>query len=807
MHNLRQLAESFLASAGYHFLQQKDDFFVADRLGLGGLRDTWLVWVPQRLNLPEDYRRAESGLLGEFNIYIPNYPNARYFVLTPSVGSFTKAFRSDASRLGVTLTVPILFFDSPYKRELATDYKSAISSLIENNPSKMRVPQPFTDPSAEPVSETGEDLLTELLEEISNHSDPCLRIVVGPAGIGKSVLFNAVFNNLYDRFHQAKAKRQVFCRPVPLLPAHLRRTASVRARAVIEEFLRSDVAAPVPAATFEWMLCNRYSTWLFDGLDELYAGDPEFFSNLLDLFTRSDSQAQVLLCARESLITSSSAFADFLEEFAGSAEGAVRIYRLENWQRKSKRAFGWLQFEGRLPKSDERDTEKVTHFLQWTDGSQSHKALSAVPYYCGLMLEGFEQGRTNEVETDFALIDHSVTSIIDREADKGLISAEVFQPNGLAEWLEEVAFHHYVSGYRGVSASDIAVFAKLVLAEDLPPESQENAVTSLVQFPVFKKGPEIGTVSFEHELVCEYLAARFIMRRFSSDPEWAARSLSGRIDLSNSLMLRYLAAHLPNQPGARTAIVDTLRRGVLRGHAFASLLQVLLLAYPDRDLIKVQALDFEGRDLSHVQFVDRDLAGVSFRNSNLSSTNFVRCNFQKSHFEGAYLIGTSFCDLPELALQDAVFGNLMRFSFIYVNGKKVEDLAAGTKWIERMTNISHEMKQPCPAAQQLRTLYMKFISLDGSSKRDELWEKDLLCGRRIVGAPSSKDCLDAARRFGFIRPAERPRRLRRAAGERYGEMVQFVSSLQMSESLRQLLDSICDQTRCEHVPSVVSLSK
>jgi hypothetical protein len=61
MRDIQKLVETYLASAGYNFLQQRDGFLVADRLGLGGLRDTWAVWLPQKLVLPEDYRRAPDS--------------------------------------------------------------------------------------------------------------------------------------------------------------------------------------------------------------------------------------------------------------------------------------------------------------------------------------------------------------------------------------------------------------------------------------------------------------------------------------------------------------------------------------------------------------------------------------------------------------------------------------------------------------------------------------------------------------------------------------------------------------------------
>src|SRR2546425_11770897 len=54
------------------------------------------------------------------------------------------------------------------------------------------------------------------------------------------------------------------------------------------------------------MLVNGFTTWLLDGLDELYAGDPSFFEYLADLVTRKDSKAQIAIgcvSSRDAAIT------------------------------------------------------------------------------------------------------------------------------------------------------------------------------------------------------------------------------------------------------------------------------------------------------------------------------------------------------------------------------------------------------------------------------------------------------------------------------------------------------------------------
>jgi hypothetical protein len=129
---------------------------------------------------------------------------------------------------------------------------------------------------------------------------PCIRFIVGNAGAGKSVLFQGLFAILYRHFIDLKIKLTLSPRPIPFIPQHLRSTYTIRTLALVDSFLRSDVAAPVSRETLEWMLTNGHCIWMFDGLDELYSGDPEFFDYLLDLLTRPDSHAQILVCARDS---------------------------------------------------------------------------------------------------------------------------------------------------------------------------------------------------------------------------------------------------------------------------------------------------------------------------------------------------------------------------------------------------------------------------------------------------------------------------------------------------------------------------
>lgn len=85
-------------------------------------------------------------------------------------------------------------------------------------------------------------------------------------------------------------------------------------------------------------------------------------------------------------LTTSETFARFLDEFPPSLKGVVRLYRLMDWEKESKRAFAWVSFEGRSPSDGEPDPPQVAKFLGAIARSDSLKSLSGVPYYCTLLI-------------------------------------------------------------------------------------------------------------------------------------------------------------------------------------------------------------------------------------------------------------------------------------------------------------------------------------------------------------------------------------------------------------------------------------
>jgi len=789
MKTLQEQIASYLETLGYGFPEVAKDFLVADKAGQSGTRDTMLVWIPPEPEHEEDIPHLERRLLGEFEDRTRQYPGASRWVVAHTFGGFSQEFaRDEAKRHNVNLRVPIQFFDTAFKSDERPDETGSALRTLRYPPA--RIPQPYSILVDGEPREKGDDLLEHLWQEFRFSKGPSLRIVVGPAGIGKTWLFRTLFSRLYRHFLNRKRELETFPRPIPLIPEFLPDSVVLRTRELIGKFIDAEVAVPVSRATFEWMITHGYAAWLFDGLDELYAGDQDFFQYLTDLLTRSDSQSQILISARESLLTSCETFTDFLDDYG--MDPTIHMYRLDGWERPSKHAFAQLNFDP--PKDDQ--------FFAYISRSDSLRSLSSLPYYCDLLQKGFKQGKTEEFVDDFTLLDHAVSEIIERERakPKGGLRPEDYLPNGLNEWLETVASEFFATSFKGIDIVDMEVYAGVVLDPGLSNEERENAITTLIRFPLFAAGIEPGVVAFEHELIAEYLAGRYWLHRLINDPGRVACELGMRIDFADSLIGRYMASQILRQPKGVQALVRALKTEALPGRSFTSLLQLLLSGSPARDLLKKHRISLEGRDLSKVRFIDRDLDGYCFRGCDLFGTVFRECHLQNALFEGSNFAGTKFENLSKGALEGAQFGDLERFEYAYVNGRKIEDRLAFARWMHEATGRTEPILQPCPAALQLRTLLRKFVHADGTGRRSELTARALSRGKRHPKAPRPEDCVEACLRFGYLQHTHRYDLIRRVPGDRYNDMVHFVKDWKLTDSLGELLDSLCPEPDCEHVP-------
>lgn len=807
MEKLAALVASYLESMGYVVRDRHADSIVAERSAVGSDKETIVSWVLSVEGDTRARRSRESRLLQEFAKTTLDYPRGRYFLVAESFEGLSADFRSTSYKLGVKFRVPVQFFDAPFRHEEAPDSFSAVRGLRDSAlPPQARVNQPYRENDGQETGPQGDDLLTRLVDALRTRPaarslPPHLYLVLGAAGAGKTILFKSLFARLYELFQEAKARQLSFPRPVPFVTDHLRNASALRTRAVAENLLRADVAVPMPYEALEWLLINGFTTWMFDGVDELYSGDPAFFEFILDLLTRPGSAAQIVLCARESLLTTSDALGQLLEAERPSPAGLVSLFTLCPWERQSKRLYAWTKTQQRRPRTGEVDPPVVKSFLDTVSQPGALQELSGLPYYCDLMLRQHLEGHSLVLASEVGLLENALSEIVKREISKGLITRDIFERDDtLDEWLETIGVEAFSNPDRGLRREDLAEYAEVALRPELTEEERRAAITRLVQFPVFAAGYRPGLVCFEHELLAEFLAAKHFLRRIVREPLWVGEKLGERPDLGHSLTLRCLAHGLPAAPGAVEAVTNALKSDEASGAAFRNLLQVIIAASPDSDVLKKASVQLEARDLSGIVFRGQDLQGLSLRSADLTRAEFIRCDLRGAYLEGAILSSTRFEDMGSQRLAGAKFGALERAESVFAGNQRLDERTSIANWVRRTTGVDQAIADPCAAAKQLRALFRKYVDADGQGRRDELVLNALTRGRRTPGGPSPEDCVDAAQRFEFLSHADQRGRIRRAQGDRYSEMVRFVRDWELSTAMRQMLSTLCSKRGCAHVP-------
>ena len=790
LNSLALLVEGYLESAGFKILEEYEHCVVADRFVFAEDRDTRIVWT-----IPEGQKmdRYESVLRASVSMLRSKHPDAKATVLSSSRSGFSRPLQQELNDQRIRILVPIQFFDTEFKFERAPKAASAIKDIRSTKILSQRVCQPYSAEGVTVDTSPEGDLLDTLSEELSASNTSTVRIVVGRAGMGKTFLFRAVFAHLYKRFMKAKAQQGSALRPIPLLPDHMKDLYALRTELLIENFLRTDVASPVTRGTFEWLLVNGFTIWLLDGLDELLTGDPGFFDYLLELITRPGSQAKIVIWSRDSLLTTSDAFMEFQELCAGS-DRTTQVYRLSPWGRASRRHFAWISLEGRHPSNGESDTREISRFLENIERSPSLRNLSGVPFYCDVLLRQSRDGSIPEFSDEVVMLDHLIEEMIQREIDKGLIDRKAFQPDGLRDWLEQLAVNYVEEGcYTEIDSDEALEYGKLVLLDHITEEVEMHILLSLLRFPLFSAGTESGKVGFAHDLIAEALAARYYARKLPSEPISIARRVSS-VDLDDPIRLRFMAQNL--EPHNEADIVLALRTASLQENAYKTMLSLLMMVRPDRDQLKRLQVNLEGAVLSSVGFVNRDLSGVSFRQTDLSNSLFNNCDLRGAKFEGAFLNRTKFVGRTDL--EGADFGDLMRVQSFYVGKSFLDNDAVIRDWVEKTTGRRRPINQPCPTALQVTHLFRKFVTPMGIPRRDGLKREGLLAGRRFTGAPKPKECLDAVVRHGFLVGPDHRDKFKRAAGDKYGDIIRLVRDSSVSQALGVLVAELCRRRSCTH---------
>ncbi len=803
--SLLEQVEGYISTLDYQVSQKTEDFLIASKVGIGCTEETSVFWVPE---IPGASKAAElegtkARLAKQFEEISGKYQEAKKFFIASSFADLGEVLTAAKQNKVATLS-PVSFFDTEFKQQTGTggrEFKRKIQRLLKD---VHRIPQPYSmlDEDYE-VIDKGDDLLETLIEQASNKDSHGVRIIIGPAGIGKTWLFNRVFKDLYNRFQESKRKQEKFRRPIPITAEDRMQESGTtivdgNIESLLENFIRNDISSPSSVETLRWSVENGYSMWMFDGLDELYTRDVLFFEELLDVLTDpvtggDTNTALVFVFARSSLLSTSENLYQFISGYASDASDSLRIFRLEPWGKESKKSFSDLFFT---------DRSRGKQFFSLITSKQPLVEISRLPFYCNLLRKNFESGSATDFYDKFQLLEHVIEEMVEREKGKGVFEGIDIGAADLSELLQLVAVDTCMDNRKGISKKDFESYILSALPVGVTAEEESRMVTAMMQFPLFTASTELDHVAFAHELLAEYLTGKYYYDRIATDPRSTLESLSKIEDFRDSLAAEWIVKCLSEDRQTLESMMEIIEEKQLAAKQQSLLLDLVLKASENQDGFEQLPDVFEGLSLRGIGFRDRDMEGLSFRNCDLEYAVFDGCNLRGAHFEGAHFKHTGFENIDSDSLRGATFGNLMKFESAKVGKKTIEDRHEFHSWLSKLTECSEDVFKPCPTAEQLRELFKKYIRADGSPRRYKL-RRDVLekKGRVIKEAKSRNKILQHCIGSGYLVDTGFHDYVSRATGARYDEMVYFVRDWRLSEGLRHLLGRICNRKDCIHVPN------
>lgn len=786
--DLMKLARGYLEAEGYTVGQRGKDILVGSKPAPAGERQFFYVTVPNLLP-GTSFRSQEPPLMSRLKEINDQHPTAQKVVLVPSREGLSAEFLRGAPQwYNATIRVPVEFFDTPFVwEETSGQARSEVQRLVGRGQTAQleRVVQPFS--VIQGVDTTGPaDVLDTLAERLAEPLDSkrSVHVVVGPAGMGKSYLFDALYSRLHEAFMSEKRRRNLAARPFALLPEYLPGAEGPSVKSLLRAYLQQDMVRTIDPRVFEWMLGHGFAVWMLDGLDEVIDRDPEFFNYLEDLLTMPgmDVSPRIVICVRDSLLATNPAFHEFSEE----CQEYLNIYRLEPWLEESRSEY-----------ARRRLRERSGNFLQVLRGAPVLQGLAGTPYYCQLLVTQFELDQLRPDYSEAELLQLAMEDIVRREFRKRVLDEKVITEGVVTDFAEALALVDFENGFRGVPIDDANYWAQLSLPATLNPEDREKYQDQLTKMALFSYGG-LGHIRFAQEVLELYLVGQWLSRVFDRSPEMIVAKLA-TMQLPQDWIATRIMAHnirIRNRVGV---VKDLLYQAQHRPVAFKNLLQLLVMASDSPDVLR--GIGLERQDLSGLVFHGIDFADMSLRGSDLSRTRFESCSLRGAILADATLRGTTF-DLQKADdLSGADFGSLASFYSIVVDHKRVlSDHKAAAKWLAERTKVVVPPTGPCAAALQVRLIFGKYIYPNGFARRDWHGRKALMSGTRHLDPGR---VLESMVRYGYLVPDQRlPDRFRRADGDLYTEMRAFVMNMQLGPTVLALLGDTCTVPDCRHIPQL-----
>ncbi len=707
MSDLSRRIRAFLEAGGFAVDEVTSGFLLAIKTSSAQPSSMGLWVVERQSDVTDEKQEAFVSFLRKAKDQQPSLKAHIVRKKGVALSGIRKAFGDTGMQGEVTIQSTIEFVDSAYAqreqsafgeggRKFGRIARDQIIALAKNT---QRVEQPFfvwrSLYDFSPLRADGPDLLVHLRRDLRELGErPAIRFVIGPAGMGKSILYNQLFSELYEEFIDKKGHDEESSRPISFLPRWVWEErhggASIEKVAdLVKSICSTHGLRPTQERQMaSWLLKNGHTIWMMDGLDEFFSGATDFEPFLRELVS-APSQAKILIFMRDAVFSTGAQ--NFINFFSGyedkGIQGLVRIYQLAPWSLKECRSLTWLRFENRLPRPAEQDTPSTQAFL--------HKAVTAeldellqVPYYCGILIDRYKSNPRDFATNEFDLIEEGFCELLTREEEKLIPADPLYKDwqlfhdrSHLVTLLSFIAYNFCVQRDRALErerqyiGSNLDELRSYIYDEDFDPsataEQRKHARLSLFQMPLFSSASDGGYIEFAQELMAEYLAGKFVWCSASEDTERFCEYVGKYFFDTSSLFCRYLSSELKKKPNMVAELMRLIRSDAMKMWYRRNIIQLVINAAANRGVLREDTTVLQERNLYGLHFSALDLTDASFRDADLVKCIFDKCALTRADFQGVRLQGTRFDAVSARTVSAASLSGARQFSQVFINDHEV----------------------------------------------------------------------------------------------------------------------------------------
>jgi len=707
----------------------------------------------------EDREKNLGKILGDLG---KKYPRVIHKFLLP-VKPLDPKLKGIIGQNDFTYKAPVNFFDKELVKKESSKLKDIEEEIkkYENE----RIEQPFSN------GKEGKDLLDQLLNELDDIDQPYLRVIVAPAGYGKTVLMYSLYSELRKKFYDIKKKEKLARRPILMFSGHVEKANNLDE--LINNFIWSEyIFGEVKAQTFKFWVNNDFVIWLLDGVEELILRNPGgIVYDLLNDYISfpGEGNPQIIIAIRESIYE----LPDFKNEIEDWKD-FIKVYKLTEWNKRSIASY----IDKNLKEEKERE-----RFKREIEGSETLMSLCKVPYFCSLIVDLKNNNQLGIFENKFELVKEAFKKYCEREYAKGL-DKEIFP---IEEQLEIMI---YIVGEmlmeRKIKRKEVEDLLEEHYLKDFD-EDEKIKDEKIKQKNAFLRHALLkvvgdGDIEISHEIMKQYLEGEYILK-YISKSEVPYILKNKEIIEYNSFLLEFLVNNLHNDINWEQ-IIEQIQ--ATHPKAFRNILKILLESnYNNKEQVIKNYL--HGRNLRGIRFKNLNMKSFNFSNSDLEGTLFENCDLTGACFDHCIIKDTIFKDCK---LDKASTKAIQAFS-IEINGKRYEGVDKIRDELSKITGTPPDRKGPCQAVIDFKATLEK---LTRRHRRHQV-RKDWLSGGNykklnVIDACFKEDILTQNGEYVKIKI------------DSYDEVKRFIenpSQQTLTPKIKRTLDRLCENENCNHI--------